>query len=685
MLHLKYQVYWCLLLSVFELVDSYAATLKGFCNSPTDCASGCITEGGGTSGFLCNNNLQNNRAWITNWGYSYDTRPYLENRPYKSCAVINYDIYIWKGNLYCRSSQCPDGILCEKTVTCTDCQPGFYIKWNDCVCLPCPTGQICANSVISGTCPGGTYSFQGINCTQCSTTPCASNQYLSATCSGSNDKTCSPCPLNSFCNGITATPCNSVCAPGTYETTACTTSTNRVCAPCGSGYYCTGGTNRSACISTCPPGTYETSQCNSTSPRVCTPCELGYYCTGGTSRGSCGSCCAPGTYETSSCNSTSPRVCSPCDSGYYCTGGVERSACDPSCLPGTYETLPCNTTHNRVCSPCGSGYYCTGGANRYNCTSICLAGTYETLSCDATHDRICSSCDSGYYCLAGVGRQSCSAPCQSGTFESIACTNITNRACSVSLTVPVSCSSADDCKDSQVCPFDSGQTRYVYCNGAGGTRSQYYFALAYYGTYQTYDSRPIGSCSRVNQNYYVDTKTYCVNCADGQYCKKTVTCPDCSAGTYIETTNCLCKPCPPGFLCKNSVVYSTCPAGTYSIQGINCTQCSTVPCAANEYISVPCSGSNDKTCSPCAPDCGPGTYESIACTFSTNRVCSLCEPGFYCPGGVYKYPCNFPNYSDATGFITCKSCTLCTVLGQFRSNCGGMSAGVCNNCMNTFD
>jgi hypothetical protein len=24
-------------------------------------------------------------------------------------------------------------------------------------------------------------------------------------------------------------------------------------------------------------------------------------------------------------------------------------------------------------------------------------------------------------------------------------------------------------------------------------------------------------------------------------------------------------------------------------------------------------------------------------------------------------------------------------LGQFRSNCGGMSAGVCNNCMNTFD
>ena len=68
----------------------------------------------------------------------------------------------------------------------------------------------------------GRVCYNHVNCV-----PCAPGIYIKST-----NCVCTPCPANSYCDGVNATVCAPICAPGNYESIPCSPTSDRVCKAC---------------------------------------------------------------------------------------------------------------------------------------------------------------------------------------------------------------------------------------------------------------------------------------------------------------------------------------------------------------------------------------------------------------------------------------------------------------------
>jgi hypothetical protein len=134
----------------------------------------------------------------------------------------------------------------------------------------------------------------------------------------------------------------------------------------------------------------------------------------------------------------------------------------------------------------------------------------------------------------------------------------------------------------------------------------------------------------------------------------------CKAGYYgtaaVDPIN--CSSCDTGkYATAGSVVCSECPAGTYldTMNGKALNECKV--CPAGGYCPAGASA---------VTKCPKGTY-SAALSQENNSTCEPCAANFY---------------SLEDGSTSCTPCAFCSI-GEYKSGCGGMSAGVCLRCSNT--
>ena len=222
------------------------------------------------------------------------------------------------------------------------------------------------------------------------------------------------------------------------------------------------------------------------------------------------------------------------------------------------------------------------------------------------------------------------------------------------------------CKDCDDCPTNQ------YKTGCGGLNA---------GTCQACNP---SSCSA---NHYLvgcgglsaGTCTACPGCPINQErigCSRTYSqgsCNPCGSAEYKDTdTNAACQACP------------GCPAGQYN------TACQT--CAATEsgFFSTSTAYGGQVNCmmSTTAASCTQG-QELIGCSGSSSGSCNNCGSEEFNPvaGGGQCTPCSSACASDQYESISCttttnRECTNCVScgIGQYRSGCGGINAGSCENC-----
>ena len=219
---------------------------------------------------------------------------------------------------------------------------------------------------------------------------CGAGKYLPA-----NSITCTTCPENYYCPGITAKPSGSdagktACASGTQSElgakaasdckkyVSCSAgqylpANSETCAACTSGYYCTAGTYTKKAenqgLKVCGDGqepNADKTGCEKKKPESVT-CDTGKYLPANAYE--CSAClansaCAGGTYKPSNAN----QGIESCAVGYSAnsdkTSCVKDKPTSVKCDPGKY--LPAG---KEECAQCTSGFVCSGGDLPYSETS----------------------------------------------------------------------------------------------------------------------------------------------------------------------------------------------------------------------------------------------------------------------------------------------------------------------------
>eukprot|EP00730_Choanoeca_flexa_P018080 TRINITY_DN8774_c0_g1_i4.p1 TRINITY_DN8774_c0_g1~~TRINITY_DN8774_c0_g1_i4.p1 ORF type:complete len:774 (+),score=229.29 TRINITY_DN8774_c0_g1_i4:196-2322(+) len=138
---------------------------------------------------------------------------------------------------------------------------------------------------------------------------CAAGEYVSASCvPGTNQRTCSSCPANTYSLGgliAQCVACATTCPAEHHKVADCTSTRDIQCSKCS---QCVAGV------------AYETAPCTTSADRACTACKV----------------CADDEYMVSPCNATANTVCAKC------------TACDASDVEFRSR---CTSTMDAVCMP----------------------------------------------------------------------------------------------------------------------------------------------------------------------------------------------------------------------------------------------------------------------------------------------------------------------------------------------
>lgn len=297
------------------------------------------------------------------------------------------------------------------TMKKASCNAGQYLKCITglgCECTTCPAGSYCSGvtnqtyslSIVDygkTACPTGMTSQSGATKASDCYIVCEPGTYYKA-----STKTCTECPVGSFCRGVAVTgnqltdTGQSLCTDYLPNTTTISTgATSTVDCVCKTAYYMNKGTCK-AC-STTQYTTVTTTDCTSqianataaTIHRTCTytggqsdvigatsaadACTGATGCTNNCVLQSCATDYTPGDDNTCILNEGATKTCS---AGYY---------------------LKCTTT-SCTCQTCPAGYYCTGGT--YNqvaadasigITGTIKGGVYNTGCGTTAAGAVCSS------------------------------------------------------------------------------------------------------------------------------------------------------------------------------------------------------------------------------------------------------------------------------------------------------
>ena len=231
-----------------------------------------------------------------------------------------------------------------------------------------------------------------------------------------------------------------------------------------------------------------------------------------------------------------------------------------------------------------------------------------------------------------------------------------------------------------------------------------------------------GACSATIPNAFVIASSVWPNCTTqckagyaGDATLNPTTCTICTPGKYAALGDTVCSSCPAGKYLNasgstslsdcvsavagqyvnevGSAVYKKCIPGTYSTVNGSTTPANCLVCPLGKYCV-------EGSASPM--NCPAGTFSAEYGSTDLSK-CQVCPMGKYCaeastfstdcPQGTFNNvtgassalqcrPCSLNTYMDLTGASACFSCALCSVAGQYKTGCGGSSAGSCIACSN---
>jgi hypothetical protein len=162
----------------------------------------------------------------------------------------------------------------------------------------------------------------------------------------------------------------------------------------------------------------------------------------------------------------------------------------------------------------------------------------------------------------------------------------------------------------------------------------------------------------------------CLPCPQGTFsnsgAQSLASCTACTIGTYGDTTGvAACTDCGAGYYGKKTGGTSksdgcdACPKGTWSAAVAPTSSSACQNCDAGKY-SVTLAATVSTTCI----SCDAGTFSGAAGA----SACTNCLAGFY---------------AASTGAIACTPCSVAGLTsGQYRADCGGISAGTVGSCTN---
>jgi len=522
-------------------------------------------------------------------------------------------------------------------------QPGYYIPNGSTTFMPCPAGtylDVSDGKLVTDckSCPAGTFS--------------------TATAAKSIS-TCSPCTAGSYCPGRTGTP--PICAAGTYslaQASYCTIcrdgsycpATSKSETPCAAGSYCPTPSTQTACAA----GTYN----NSTGATSCMPCPVGYTCP---STGmNAPTKCQPGF----TCADTNNTIYITTSTNIYTTVSAAAAA------PGTTTTTLALTSNQA----CPAGYYCPDGTNPIKCPagSWCPAGASSPTQCAANtysaatgaSTNVCTACATNSFSIPGS--TSCTTSCITGaycsayyvksTLSTIYNPTVAQPSTRYTIQNPSILSMYPDntsalfmgetlLEAQNKCTNDTACIGYLRPNGIPGF------------TYYTTSSSTVLTTPFPSGGYVWDRGTKYpmpVACAAGTYnsSPSSLSCTNCSAGSYCPTGSATNTPCPLGSYCSTPSTIAPCPGGTYgATTGLTAaTQCTTCP------VGSYCTNGKQYTCTG-GYTTGTGTSTPAGCfycpvgtyTSATNNSCT------YCPAGTTSLPAS----TSLTSCTTCPTGKYC--------------------------
>lgn len=506
----------------------------------------------------------------------------------------------------CTLLNCATCIVSPKGLkTCTKCNAGYV-----------PSSGTC------GACAAGTYSTDGLTCTQC---PAGTSSSTTA-------------------NGIGC----SICAKGTYSSAGATSCTS---CPSGKTTISTGATSSSSCVypESCCDNLNKTTGCTtgiqSVSTQTCKTCASKY----GTGCSTCSitACegCSAGYFKPSGAS-----ACQLCPKGPYCPGGTATTTTD--CPPGTST----QTTGAKSASECVAPSTCPSGTTLYTSYPSNMCAT--TLECmdSGTKKYYCNGCKDGYTWVTGPN--GCSPmSCPSGK--------------TLSTSKPSNCSNYGAC-------VSSGSVKY-YCNSCNSG----YTLDVTQGCVPTQNCAadfpiPNGTCTACGDTEC--SKATCdssdlvfagqIDWPEGCICKT-------SGYVYNKSTKKCEAPSTPDIgSCPSEVAtYTSCPSECASCNKCTSNGSTKYMCTSciDGYILNSCGAGKASMCT--VQNCGPGKYlEGSSCTGS----CKTCPAGYYCDGSTKKI-CSAGTYSEGGA----SSCTTCQA-GSSSLTTGGTSSSSCTMCMVLF-
>lgn len=278
-----------------------------------------------------------------------------------------------------------------------------------------------------------------------------------------------------------------------------------------------------------------------------------------------------------------------------------------------------------------------------------------------TTTSVCASCNyaAGYYLTCGTCAE-CSTTCSPNTYNTGPCTDFADLQC----TLCTQCVNQVTYQTT-ACQAGGDITQNRVCSpcstcGAGTYRT----ALCNTGA-----NTQCAACTTCTAGVEYET-TACQANGDPGTNRVCTACTVCTADQYESvpcsgTTNRVCLPC--GNCPNGEYLASPCDGGP-----ADCQKCST--CLEGQYESTRCGVTTDTVCSNCAI-CDPDTeYESQACTAVTDRVCKKCSTG-PCPPGQYQ-----SSNCTATSDRVCSPCTICGGNQYQTQACTETSNTECETC-----
>lgn len=625
-------------------------------------------------------------------------------------CVSNCSDYVhFMANMTCLSA-CPNNYYQTESAGskyCTPCVAPCLTCTNASFCLSCTSGYYYLSSACSTSCPPGYYPSSATSTCQSCVSPCrtCTSESSCLSCSlgyWSGSGCASACASGQFGNDETnsCVACGSSCLTCVNSATTCTSCNSsfyfysaQCLASCPSRYYPSSG----ACLECLPP-------CYTcTSSAFCLSCSFNYLL-----NGTCLSSCPGSYYQDQTALSCLPcsAECLTCSSSSSCTSCKSGCLFSGQCPSGCPSLSFFGQVSNGSCScqqciyPCST---CSDSSSCLSCVDGFLSNTSCVVSCPSAYfgststgkcelcstafshcqDCVvsgCSVCSAGYYLLNGT----CLTPCPAYYYPSVQTCSLCVAPC-LTCADPATCLTCVspysllgsacllECPSGMISLAVSQSSRCTACSSPCLTCSVTASNCTYcvYGFY-LWNYQCLSNCSGVvpvNEYYSMaassscqpcafpcktcSSETQCLSCKIGYWNNASLTCSQCSLGTYSSGGACL--PCPSACTICYSASYCSACAPNYYLLLNHCLNDSALCYSSGYYVA-------GNVCYQCLQPCATCAGTASNCTSCLSGYISFQHQCLTeCPAGYYR--------SNASCLVCAAQCATCVTGSSYCLSC----------------